>query len=552
MDEKRKSKRSYKRQSYPPILESLEGSDKKERSSGDRIVLPSSPKDEDGQAAHMKVCEEEVQDENAEAVNTPSVCEPLILQDIEDLEESTVKESPVPPKDTEDVDKASTESQQLTQVEEHNPDTLLPHPVDAVENAYVNTPPVCEPLIIEDLEDSPDKECPAPRKTEDVEYASAQGQEQIQVDKDRDKDKDHDMPLPCCLDNLKKRFYQSRNRQIRERHWAQFRADTLRVAHQGIVVLQRDLELELERVREGLENRRQRRERDHHSLAQVKRERQKNREEQIKGWMEKWMIGREAESQGEEGEEEGETEEEEESEKEEESEDEEGDTEGAEEKEKEEKVEEGDREGNEEDSEEDEESEEEDGIETIYKEMKMQMHLIMGDIERDMKNDYEQNKNREVLDRKMLTTLLQCLESVYQRRTEEILGKIGMLWDIMINNMLQDLHGWRTAQKSVSAQTAQYLHFRHSPRLAPVTPLTEAGRRLLKGWAREAQQDDEAKKTGKGKKKKKKKKTEREQVKDEEKDSQGLQKEEMVESKPDENKKSGFLQLLLLKLTCIQ
>lgn len=299
------------------------------------------------------------------------------------------------------------------------------------------------------------------------------------------------MPLPCCLDNLKKRFYQSRDRQIRERHWAQFRAETLRVAHQGIVVLQRDLELELERVREGLEDRRQRRERDHHSLAQVKRDRQKKREEQIKRWMEKWMIGRE-ESQGEEGEEEGKTEEEEkegeeESEKEEESEDEEGDTEGAEEKEKDEK--EGDREGSEEESEEDEESEEEeDGIETICKEVKMQMHLIMGDIERDMKNDYEQNKNWEVLDRKMLTTLLQCLESVYQRRTEEILGKIGMLWDIMINNMLQDLHGWRTAQKSVSAQTAQYLHFRHSSRLAPVTPLTEAGRRLLKGWAREAQQ----------------------------------------------------------------
>ncbi|XP_029576163.1 trichohyalin-like [Salmo trutta] len=525
MDQQRKSKRSYKPQSYPPILESLEHSDKKQRSSGDRIVLPSSPKDEDGQAAHMKVCEEEVQEENAEAVNTPSFCEPLILQDIEDLEESTVKESPVPPKDTEDIDKASTEGQQLTQVEQHNPDILLPHPVDALENAYVNTPPVCEPLIIEDLEDSPDKECPAPRKTEDVECASAQDQEQIQVDKDRDKDKDHDMPLPCCLDNLKKRFYQSRDRQIRERHWAQFRAETLRVAHQGIVVLQRDLELELERVREGLEDRRQRRERDHHSLAQVKRERQKKREEQIKRWMEKWMIGRE-ESQGEE--------------------------EGAEEKEKEEKVEEGDREGSEEESEEDEESEEEeDGIETICKEVKMQMHLIMGDIERDMKNDYEQNKNWEVLDRKMLTTLLQCLESVYQRRTEEILGKIGMLWDIMINNMLQDLHGWRTAHKSVSAQTVQYLHFRHSSRLAPVTPLTEAGRRLLQGWAREAQQDDEAKKTGK-RKKKKKKKTEREQVKDEEEDSQGLQKEEMVESKPEENKKSGFLQLLLLKLTCIQ
>lgn len=33
--------------------------------------------------------------------------------------------------------------------------------------------------IIEDLEDSPDKECPAPRKTEDVECASAQGQEQV-------------------------------------------------------------------------------------------------------------------------------------------------------------------------------------------------------------------------------------------------------------------------------------------------------------------------------------------------------------------------------------
>ncbi|XP_021471189.2 cilia- and flagella-associated protein 251 isoform X2 [Oncorhynchus mykiss] len=498
----------------------------------------------------MKVCEE-VQEENAEAVKTPSVCEPL---DIEDLEESTVKESPVPPKDTEDTDKASTEGQQL--VEEHNPDILLPHPVDALENAYVNTPPVCEPLIIEDLEDSPDKEYPAPRKTEDVECASAQGQEQIQVDKDRDKDKDHDMPLPCCLDNLKKRFYQSRDRQIRERHWAQFRAETLRVAHQGIVVLQRDLELELERVREGLEDRRQRRERDHYTLAQVKRERQKKREEQIKGWMEKWMIGREEESQGEEGAEEGETEEEEkegeeESEKEEESEDEEGDTEGAEEKEKEEKVEEGDREGSEEESEADEESEEEDGIETICKEVKMQMHLIKGDIEHDMKNDYEQNKNREVQDRKMLTTLLQCLESVYQTRTEEILGKIGMLWDIMINNMLQDLHGRRAAQKSVSAQTAQYLHFCHSPRLAPITPLTEAGRRLLKGWAR-GQQDDEAKKTGKGKGKKKKKKTQREQVKDEEKDSQLLQKEEMVESKPEENKKSGFLQLLLLKLTCIQ
>lgn len=62
----------------PPILESLEGSDKKQRFSGDRIVLPSSPKDEDGQAAHMKVWEEEVQEENAEAVNTPSFCEPLV------------------------------------------------------------------------------------------------------------------------------------------------------------------------------------------------------------------------------------------------------------------------------------------------------------------------------------------------------------------------------------------------------------------------------------------------------------------------------------------
>ncbi|KAK6307718.1 hypothetical protein J4Q44_G00209890 [Coregonus suidteri] len=275
------------------------------------------------------------------------------------------------------------------------------------------------------------------------------------------------MPLPRCLDTLEKRFYQSRDHQIRARHWAQFRAETLRVVHQGIVVLQRELELELERVREGLEGRRQRRERDHYSLAQVKRERQKKREEQIKGWMEKWMVGREEENQGEEGEEEGETEEEEkeESEQEEESEDEEGDTEGEEEKEKEEKVEEGDREGSEEEREEDKESEEEeeDGIETIRKEVKMQMPLMMADIERDMKNDYEQNKNREAQDRKMLTSLLQCLELVYQRRTEEILGKIGMLWDIMINNMLQDLHGRRTAQKSVSAQTAQYLHFCRSP-----------------------------------------------------------------------------------------
>ncbi|XP_041700898.2 trichohyalin [Coregonus clupeaformis] len=456
MDQERKSKRSYKPQSYPPILKSLEGSDKKLRSSGDRVVLPSSPKDKDGQAAHVKVCEEEVQEENAEAVNTPFVCEPLILQDVEDLEESTVKESPVPPKDLEDIDKASTEGQQLTQVEEHNPDILLPHLVDALENASVNTPPVCEPLIIEDLEDSPDKECPAPPKTKDVECASAQGQEQIQVDKD----KDCDMPLPRCLDTLEKRFYQSRDHQIRARHWAQFRAETLRVVHQGIVVLQRELELELERVREGLEGRRQRRERDHYSLAQVKRERQKKREEQIKGWMEKWM---------------------------------------------------GDREGSEEEREEDKESEEEeeDGIETIRKEVKMQMPLMIADIERDMKNDYEQNKNREAQDRKMLTSLLQCLELVYQRRTEEILGKIGMLWDIMINNMLQDLHGRRTAQKSVSAQTAQYLHFRRSPRLAPIAPLTEADRRLLKGGARDSQQDDEAKKTGKGEKKKKKKKKKR-------------------------------------------
>lgn len=129
----------------------------------------------------------------------------------------------------------------------------------------------------------------------------------------------------------------------------------------------------------------------------------------------------------------------------------------------------------------------------------MQMCLMMADIERDMKNDFEQNRNREAQDRKMLTSLLQGLESFYQRRIEEILDKIGILWDIMINNILQNFHGRRTVQNSLCAWTGlsplvttasqpEYLHFRRSPRLAPITPLTAAGRKFLQGEAGEAQQ----------------------------------------------------------------
>ncbi|CAB1336139.1 unnamed protein product, partial [Coregonus sp. 'balchen'] len=230
-----------------------------------------------------------------------------IIKDVEDFEEATVKESPVPPKEPKNIEQASTEDKKMSIVE-----------------------------------DSPDKECPVPPKeVEDVEGASAQGQQQIQVDKDGDEDKDRDLPLPRLLDTLKKRFYLSRDCQIRARHWAQFRAETLRLTHQGIVVLQHDLELELERVREGLEGRRQRRERDHHSLNQMDGE-----VEDLKGGGGK-QEGRRWGRGGGGGEGEKSEEEVGEEESEEESEDEEGDTE-------EEKVEKEDEEGSEEEASEEE------------------------------------------------------------------------------------------------------------------------------------------------------------------------------------------------------